>query len=124
MEVLTPQRGREVAAIVVKGLGKDEFGLQQYVWATKKQLARLLEAQFDEVERNFVFKLGDRGIRPCDLISFKIVELKTAREWPAFKPYVVGALNDENEKDTRYLSESWLYDKDKNRKGINTNIQD
>ena len=96
MQVLSEDRGSEIAAITIRGLGKDDNGLQQYVWATKKQLERLLESQFDEVERNFVFQIGDRGIRPCDILAFKIVSLDTARDWPVFKPYVLRALETEN----------------------------
>lgn len=97
MQVLSDQNRREIVAISVKGLGLDSNGLQQYVWATRTQLGRLLEAQFDEKERNYVFQLGDRGIRPCDIVSFKIVDVNVARQWPSFRKYALTALERETE---------------------------
>ena len=101
MQTVNPPHGIEVAAIITKNLGKNEFGLQNYLWATKKQLQRLLEAQFDEVARTYVFQIGDQGVRPCDIETFKIVNLDTAREWPAFRPYVLRALEAENTSQTK-----------------------
>lgn len=86
-----------VAAITIKGLDPDEHGLPQYVWATKKQAKKLLAAQYDEQQRTFVFMLGDRGIRPCDIIGLKMVRVKEALPWPAFRGYVLDALEDEKE---------------------------
>lgn len=97
MEILNKNHNEEIAAITVKGFGKDENGLMNYVWATKKQLSRLLEAQFDEVERNFVFKLGDFGIRPCDILTFKMINVDKAKELPAFRGYVLDALKKEKQ---------------------------
>ena len=97
MEILNKSQSEEIAAITVKGFGKDENGLVNYVWATKKQLSRLLEAQFDEVERNFVFKIGDFGIRPCDILTFKMVSIDRAKELPAFRGYILEALEKEKQ---------------------------
>lgn len=86
-----------VAAITIKGMNPDEHGLPQYVWATKKQAERLLAAQFDEKQRTFVFMLGDRGFRPCDVLGIKMVKIKEARRYPAFRRYVLDALQNEKE---------------------------
>lgn len=95
MEIISNNKSEQIAAITVKGFGRDENGLTNYVWATKKQLGRLLEAQFDDIERNFVFQLGDYGIRPCDIITFKIMSLDKAKDLPAFRGYVLEALEKE-----------------------------
>lgn len=97
MEIINNNNSEQIAAITVKGSGKDENGLTNYVWATKKQLSRLLEAQFDDIERNFVFQLGDYGIRPCDILTFKIMSLDKAKELPAFRGYVLEALEQEKQ---------------------------
>lgn len=81
-----------VAAITVKNLGKDEHGLQQYLWATKKQVMRLLDLQFDEERNHFVYMLGNTSVRPCDILAVKFVKIKEARKWPAFERYVIDAL--------------------------------
>lgn len=95
MEIINNNNSEQIVAITVKGSGKDENGLTNYVWATKKQLSRLLEAQFDDIERNFVFQLGDYGVRPCDILTFKIISLDKAKELPAFRGYVLDALEKE-----------------------------
>lgn len=103
-----------VAAITVKNLGADEHGLQQYLWATKQQAMRLLEAQFDEEQNHFVYMLGNESIRPCDIVAVKFVKVKEARQWPAFKGYVLDALKaelpeviaiDKNEENLKRLEE-------------------
>lgn len=90
-----------IAAIIIKGLGVDEFGLQQYVWATKKQAEKLLEAQYDEERNKFVFILGDEGIRPCDIVRIKFVKVKEAVKWPALKRYVIDELYLEAENEAK-----------------------
>ena len=90
-----------VAAIVVKGLGTDENGLQQYLWATKTQVERLLELQFDEQKNHYVYMLGDNSIRPCDILSVKFVKVKTALDWPAFRGYVLKELEAEEAKNQK-----------------------
>lgn len=87
-----------VAAITVKNLGKDEHGLQQYLWATKKQAKRLLNLQFDEEKSHFVYMLGNNSVRPCDILAVKFVKIKEARVWPAFERYVIDELESENKK--------------------------
>ena len=95
MKILNEKHGKEIVALTVKGLYQDANGFQQYVWVTKKQLERLLEAQFHEKEREYIFRIGDRGIRPCDMLSFKIVELKEAVWWPSFRRYILDELKAE-----------------------------
>lgn len=88
---------QKVAAITIKGLGYDDNGLNQYIWATQTQLKRLLECQFDEERRNFVFMIGDRGVKPSDVITFKIVDVATAEKWPSFRKYVLNELEKEDQ---------------------------
>ena len=88
---------RKVVAITTSKLGKDANGFQQYIWATEDELNRLLDAQFDEERRSFVYRIGDYSIRPCDIICFKFVRIKEAKEWPSFRNYVVAKLGKEDE---------------------------
>ena len=88
---------RKVVAITTSNLGKDENGFQKYIWATEDELNRLLDAQFDEERRTFVYRIGDSSIRPCDIVSFKFVKIKEAKDWPSFRNYVVAKLGKEDE---------------------------
>lgn len=98
MEVINHEESPEVVALTIKGLGKDNNGLQKYIWVTKSQLERLLESQYDAEERYFVFNIGGVGVRPCDIITFKTVKLKEAREWPSFRKYILPELEKEKKK--------------------------
>ena len=87
-----------VASIIVKNLGVDENGLQQYLWATKKQAERLLEAQFDENEKYMLFMLGNDSVRPCDVLEVRFRKVKDVKDLPAFRNYVLKELEVEEEK--------------------------
>ena len=102
---------RKVVAITTSNLGKDENGFQKYIWATEDELNKLLDAQFDEERRSFVYRIGDSSIRPCDIVSFKFVKIKEAKDWPAFRSYVILSLEKEEEK-------KMLENKDNNEDGI------
>lgn len=103
-----------VASIIVKNLGVDENGLQQYLWATKKQAERLLEAQFDETEKYMLFMLGDASVRPCDVLQVRFRKVKDVKDLPAFRNYVIKELENEekqnrldnvNEKNVKRIEE-------------------
>jgi len=87
--------GETVAAIIVKGLGVDEHGLQKYLWATKSQAEQLLEAQFDSNKRYALFMLGNDSIRPCDIVRVQFKKVREVKEWPAFRGYVLDELEKE-----------------------------
>ena len=89
---------RKVVAITTSKLGKDVNGFQQYIWATEDELNKLLDAQFDEERRTFVYRIGDSSIRPCDIVGFKYVKIKEAKDWPAFRRYIYNSLEKEDEK--------------------------
>lgn len=93
----------KVAAIVTKDIGVDANGLQQYIWATQRQAERLLEMQFDEEMRHFVYMIGDESLRPCDILKVKIMKLEYAKKLPAFNSYVIKELEREAEKEKEKL---------------------
>lgn len=114
-----------IAAIMVKNLGVDENGFQQYLWATKKQAQRLLEAQFDEERNHFVYMLGDESIRPCDMLRVRFVKVKEAKEWVAFRKYVLIALEQEVQEEKRLtgtVNEDKISKLDKMKKRINKHL--
>lgn len=78
-----------IAAITIKNDELDSNGIHKYKWATKKQAERLLEAQFDEKQNQFLFMLGDESVRPCDIANIKFVKLKEVKEWPSFRKYII-----------------------------------
>ena len=87
----------KVMAITIKGLGKDDFGLPQYLWATKEQFNALMDAQYDDEKRNQLFTLGDRTFRLSDILQAKEMDLDYAKGLPAFRGYVLEALKKEEQ---------------------------
>lgn len=84
-----------IASIIVKNLGLDENGLQKYLWATKEQAERLLEAQFDETDKYLLFMLGNESVRPCDILQVRFRKVKEVKDLPAFRNYVLKELEAE-----------------------------
>ena len=88
----------KVAAITTRNTLVDSNNFKQYLWATEKQARSLLKLQFDDDKKQKVYLLGDRGIRPCDIIDIRFMDLEKAKELPAFRSYVVKALAEEEKR--------------------------
>lgn len=85
----------KVIKIVLKWSGRDENGLQQYVWATAKQADDIMASQFDDKQNQRLFKIGTESFRASDVLRMSEMRLGEAKGLPAFRPYVVEALKAE-----------------------------
>lgn len=87
----------KIVKIVLKWMGKDENGLQQYVWATKKQADDIMNSQFDDKQNQKLFMIGGESFRASDVARMSEVRVGEAKGWPAFRPYVLEALKAERD---------------------------
>ena len=82
---------------MIKNLGKDENGFQQYVWLTENQANTLVEKQHDPEQANKLVKVGSRFFRPMDILSMETVTLteEIIKYNANFEGYVLTALLEE-----------------------------
>lgn len=93
----------KVYAVTIKGYGKDEFGLQQYEWATEKQVRRILNSQNDSEHRDDFFQLGERVFRCKDIVQIKEMQLEYATGIPSFRGYVLEQIDREEREEAEKL---------------------
>lgn len=103
---------RKIVALTTKQTQRDENGFMRYIWATEDEMRKLLDAQFDEERRNYVYMLGDKSVRPCDIIEVKVVKIKEAKNWPAFNKTVYEKLLLEDGRKQKELEPLKPMDKD------------
>lgn len=85
----------KIVAIVLKGMGKDANGFQQYVWATEKQMHQIMQAQTDDEMRDHLFELGGHYFKVRDIERAETKNLEQAQYFPAFRRYVLDAIERE-----------------------------
>lgn len=85
----------KIVAIVLKGMGKDTNGFQQYVWATEKQMHQIMQAQSDDEMRDHLFELGGHYFKVRDIERAETKDLEYAKDLPAFRRYVLDAIQQE-----------------------------
>lgn len=78
----------KIVAIKIRGEELDGNGFQKYIWATKKQVNKIMGSQYTD-DRDLLFQLGDHYIRARDIVMMKEMELSYAKELPCFENYIV-----------------------------------
>ena len=88
-----------VVRATIKGLGKDENGIQQYVWLTQQQADELSERQYDTELCRRLVKYGDRRFKPIDVESMEDLPLteEMIKYSANFRGYVLEALMEEGQ---------------------------